>query len=43
MKEKKMLEFPGLGHGISHGLYREAVKATEASWRVDSAARQFGR
>jgi cephalosporin-C deacetylase-like acetyl esterase len=30
--EKKMLEFPGLGHGIPHGLYREAVKATEASW-----------
>ena len=30
--EKKMLEFPGLGHGIPSALYREAVKQTEASW-----------
>ena len=30
--EKKMLEFPGLGHGIPFDIYRKAVKATEASW-----------
>ena len=30
--EKKMLEFPGLGHGIPSAIYREAVKQTEASW-----------
>lgn len=30
--EKKMLEFPGLGHGIPFDIYRKAEKATEASW-----------
>lgn len=30
--EKKMLEYPGLGHGIPRDLYRTAVKETEASW-----------
>ena len=30
--EKKMLEFPGLGHGIPSDLYRAATAKTEASW-----------
>ena len=30
--DKKMLEFPGLGHGIPSDLYRKAVKETVASW-----------
>ena len=30
--EKKMFEYPGLGHGIPHDLYRKAVKEVEESW-----------
>ena len=30
--DKKMLNFPGLGHGVPSQLYRTAVKEVEASW-----------
>ena len=30
--DRKMLNFPGLGHGIPRDLYRKAVKEVEASW-----------
>jgi hypothetical protein len=30
--EKKMFEYPGLGHGIPRDLYIKAVKEVEDSW-----------